>query len=34
MRRRTITKGGKLSGAAHDAPEEMVHGARLNMEQR
>ena len=34
MRRRTVTQGGKLYGAAHDAPQSMTYGARPNMEQR
>jgi len=34
MRRRTVTKGGKLSGAAHEASKEQTIGAGLTYEQR
>ena len=34
MRRRTVTMGGKLSGAAHDAPKELTIGARPDYAER
>jgi len=34
MRRRTVTEGGKLSGAAHDADEDRIYGAAPTYEQK
>jgi len=34
MRRRTVTEGGKLSGAAHDADEHLTYGAAPTYEQK